>query len=93
MRPDVYKRQIQERRQELVIGKLLHRLALDKENATAISAGNAHVCLPGFPGTVDDTAHDRHGDGLLTVPQRLVHLLHQTNEVDGGCLLYTSRCV
>jgi len=46
---------VQERRQELVIGKLLHRLALDKENATAISAGNAHVCLPGFPGTVDDT--------------------------------------
>ncbi len=70
--------------QKLVVGQLIHLLALFEDHAPAVASGDADVGLPGFTGAVDHAAHDRHGDGLLAVTQGLVHLIDQSDQIDAG---------
>ena len=57
------------------LGQFADLLSFLKEHTTPITTCNADICFPGFTGAIHNTAHNRNSNRLLTLFQRLIHLV------------------
>ena len=66
---------------ELIFRDGSEDLPFAEDQATAFSAGDAEICLPGFARTIHGAAHDGDFDGFLKVRDLLLHFFGHLDEI------------